>query len=193
MTDVTKIDEMLNKATARKAVREKAEGKAQLTPEQKQQAQEQKAQERAEAKAKRDEERASKKAAKEANARVPHTLKVERARAKLPQLTDRLEAVYNDVTVNYSAQEIAALSAHLTFFNREKSTELAAKSSYTPKAGDSVQITGGDPRYVGQIGTVAKAQRIRLYVQLDNGKKPVYLFVSDVAPVEGTQKVAANG
>jgi hypothetical protein len=134
--------------------------------------------ERATAKAERDTARAAKKAAKASEVKTPHMSKVAKAASKLPTLSAASEELFNDVTVNYSADQIAALAAHFTHFNRVKATERALNQKIS--TGDTVRIVGGDARYLGLTGEVSKAQRIRCYVTVAGAKKPVYLFTSDV-------------
>jgi hypothetical protein len=129
-------------------------------------------------KVQRDALRAEKKATREAAKSAPHMSKVDKAAEKLPVLTGNAEVLFRDITVNSSRDQITALAAHLTHFNRIQATERALKQNV--KTGDSVKIIGGDARYVGMTGTVDKSQRIRCYVNLEGVKKPVYLFTSDV-------------
>lgn len=135
--------------------------------------------------------RADKKATREAAKSAPHMSKVDKAAEKLPVLTGDAEKLYREITVNSSRDQITALAAHLTHFNRIQATERALKSSI--KTGDTVKIVGGDARYLNRTGTVDKAQRIRCYVVLEGINKPVYLFTSDVEVLTAETKVAANG
>ena len=134
--------------------------------------------ERATKKAERDIARSAKKAAKAAELKTPHMSKVAKAASKLPVLSAASEELFNDITVNYPADQIAALAAHFTHFNRVKATERALNQKIS--TGDAVRIVGGDARFLGMTGVVTKAQRIRCYVEVANAKKPVYLFTSDV-------------
>lgn len=134
--------------------------------------------ERATKKAEREAARAAKKAAKDADKRTPHMSKVEKAAAKLPTLNEQAQVALNDITANFSASMVSAIAAHLNHFNRVKATERAL--GQTISTGDTVRIVSGDSRFVGQTGTVSKAQRIRCYVEVAGAKKPVYLFTSDV-------------
>jgi len=136
--------------------------------------------ERAEKKAVRDAARAEKRAAKDSSRQPAHMRKVAKAAEKLGTLNDAAQLIFNEATANLSAAEVATLSLHLQHFNRVKATERALSQSI--EAGMSVTIIGGDPRFIGQTGTVFKAQRIRCYVTVAGAKKPVYLFTSDVQP-----------
>jgi hypothetical protein len=147
--------------------------------------------ERATKKAERELARAAKKAAKAAETKTPHMSKVEKAASKLPSLTATSEELFNDITVNYPSDQIAALAAHLTHFNRVKATERALNQKIA--TGDTVRIVGGDARFIGLVGEVAKAQRIRCYVEVAGAKKPVYLFTSDVELVSATSTEALTG
>ena len=136
-------------------------------------------------------EREARKAAK-ANDRQTgkpaHMKKVERAASKLPVLNDQMQLTFNEVTTNFSAEQITALALHLQHFNRVKATERAL--SQKVETGTSVRIIGGDPKFIGMTGTVSLARRIRCFVEVPGVKKPVYLFTSDV---EVLASVAATG
>lgn len=149
--------------------------------------------ERAAAKLQRDTERASKQAARKVERaakkaeklaaksnKTPHMSKVERAAAKLPQLSDAAQMSFNDITVNLDAASVAALAEHLMHFNRVQATTRALTQKLAE--GDQVRILSGC-RYVGSLGTVTKAQRIRCYIDIGR-EKPIYLFTSDVELVE---------
>lgn len=135
--------------------------------------------EREERKAKRDAERAQKNAEKLANRQPAHMKKVQKAAEKLGALGQAAELLFNEATTNLTAAELATLATHIQHFNRVKATERALTQKI--EAGATVTIVGGDPRYIGKTGTVAKAQRIRCYVTLEGQTKPIYLFTSDVA------------
>lgn len=139
-------------------------------------------QERAARKAERDAAREIKRAERAAARKAPHMSKVEKAAAKLPVLNSEAQITFGDITSNFTAGMVAALAAHLQHFNRVKATERALNQKV--EAGATVQIVSGDARYIGMQGTVAKAQRIRCYVEVPGFKKPVYLFTSDVQVVE---------
>lgn len=137
---------------------------------------------RAERKAKKEAERAAKVAEKAANRKPAHMSKVEKAAEKLPVLAETAQVLFGDATANLSRDQVAALALHLQHFNRVKATERALNTKI--EAGMTVRIVGGDPRYVGKVGTIEKAQRIRCYVEVDGLTKPVYCFTSDVEPCE---------
>lgn len=134
--------------------------------------------ERGEVKLKRDEMRAAKKAERDANRKPAHMSKVEKAAEKLPTLDPKATLTFNEITANFSASMVSALAAHLVHFNRVQATSRALNQKLS--AGDTVRIVSGDARYIGQTGTVSKAQRIRCYVEVEGAKKPIYLFTSDV-------------
>ena len=211
---VSEIDKALNAAKARKAGREgkpatagstekpakapKAakEPKAETTPkrprltdEQKAARETAKATERAEKKATRDAARAAKKAERDSAKQPAHMRKVVKAAERLGTLNDSAQLIFNEATANLTAADLATLALHIQHFNRVKATERALSQSI--EAGQSVTIVGGDPRFIGQTGTVTKAQRIRCYVEVTGAKKPVYLFTSDVVPAPAATKSAA--
>ena len=138
--------------------------------------------ERATRKADREAKRAAAKAAKASEAKTPHMSKVAKAASKLPALSASAQSTLDEITANFSAAEVAVLAAHLSHFNRVKATERALNQ--TVKVDDTVRIVGGDARFIGLVGTIAKAQRIRCYVTVEGAKKPVYLFTSEVELVE---------
>ena len=148
---------------------------------------------RAAAKAKRDAEREARRAAKTADAgskKSAHMKKVEKAGSKLPQLNSAAQEHFNELTTNLSRAQLAALALHLQHFNRVKATEMAAGRSY--KQGQSVRIVGGDPKFIGMQGTIDSARPLRCFVNVPGVRKPVYLFTSDIEPVEEAP-LAATG
>lgn len=163
---------------ARARAKEKNEQIAKLSPEERKKQQEEKKRQR---EAEREARRLQKQ--KEASERVPHMSKVERAAAKLPLLNQKAKDVFDNAIVNLSRDQLAALAMHIEHYNRVKATEAALKAKVTE--GMTVRIVGGDPRYIGLVGTVAKAQRIRCYVDLPDVSRPVYLFTSDVEQIVG--------
>ncbi len=202
---VSAIDQAISRAKARKAAKSgevEGEGKpakapkepkAPAEPKRPRRTDEEKAAiiaqrdaERATRKADREAKRAAAKAAKASEAKTPHMSKVDKAASKLPALSASAQSTLNEITANFTANftaaEVSALAAHLSHFNRVKATERAL--GQTIKADDTVRIVGGDARFIGLVGTVAKAQRIRCYVTVEGLKKPVYLFTSEVELVE---------
>jgi len=143
-------------------------------------------------KAQRDAERAARKAAKASQPKGPaHMKKLDRAAGKLPSLNDQMQLTFNEVTTNFSAEQITSLALHLQHFNRVKATERALGQKV--ETGFQVRIIGGDPRFIGMTGTVNKAQRIRCYVDIPGVRKPVYLFTSDVEVVTSQAATGTNG
>lgn len=146
--------------------------------------------EREAAKAKRDAEREAKKAEKVAAKKPAHMSKVEKAAEKLPALNADAETVFSDAVANLPAAQVAALALHLQHFNRVKATERAMTAKI--EEGLEVEIIGGDPRFIGKVGTVVKAGRLRCHVEVEGLDKNVYCFTSDVAPV-AAEEVEATG
>lgn len=213
---VTELDKALASVKARKAAKEgKAEGtttekpakaakapkepsapkRPRLTDEEKAARQATKDQERAAKKAAREEARAAKRAERDAAKQPAHMRKVQKAAEKLGTLNDAMQLLFNEATANGTAADVAALAAHLQHFNRVQATQRALGQAI--EAGMTVRIISGDTRFIGQTGTVFKAQRIRCYVNVEGAKKPVYLFTSDVEPVTeaatATSTAAAAG
>lgn len=148
---------------------------------------------RAAAKEKRDAERDARRAAKASDAgskKSAHMKKVEKAGSKLPQLNSAAQEHFNELTTNFSRAQLAAMALHLQHFNRVKATEMAAGRSY--KQGQSVRIVGGDPKFIGMQGTIDSARPLRCFVNVPGVRKPVYLFTSDIEPVEAAP-LAATG
>lgn len=138
---------------------------------------------RAEAKKLRDAEREARRAAKAVAPKGPvHMKKIAKAAAKLPALASEMQRLFDEATTNFSAEQVTALALHLQHFNRTQATERALGQRV--EAGSNVRIVGGDPRFIGKLGTVDRAQRIRCYVNVPGFKRPVYLFTSDVELVE---------
>jgi chemotaxis protein histidine kinase CheA len=202
---VSEIDKALNAAKARKQNREgkpaaaasstaekpakaakapkepSAPKRPRLTDEHKAEREAAKVAERAATKAARDEARAAKRAERDSTKQPAHMRKVAKAAERLGTLNESAQLIFNEATANLTAADLATLALHIQHFNRVKATERALTQTITE--GMSVSIVGGDPRFIGQTGTVTKAQRIRCYVQVTGAKKPVYLFTSDVQPV----------
>lgn len=135
--------------------------------------------ERAAKKAERDTARAAKIAERNANRAPAHMKKVAKAAEKLTALGQAAELLFNEATANLPGAELAALATHIQHFNRVKATERALNQEL--EVGQEVTIVGGDPRFIGKSGTLAKVQRIRCYVTVEGINKPVYLFTSDVS------------
>jgi multidrug efflux pump subunit AcrA (membrane-fusion protein) len=135
--------------------------------------------ERAAKKAERDAARTAKIAERNANRAPAHMKKVAKAAEKLTALGQAAELLFNEATANLPGAELAALATHIQHFNRVKATERALDQSL--EVGQEVTIVGGDPRFIGKTGTLAKVQRIRCYVTVEGINKPVYLFTSDVS------------
>jgi len=214
-TKLTDIDKALAAAKARKEAKAAAEANGEATPKASKPKKGEKAEkpEKAPAKAKKtdedraaekaerdaardarkavkDAEKASKLAEKLAAKKPAHMAKVLKAAEKLPKLNDVAEASLAELTANLSAAQLAALALHIQHFNRVKATERAL--SIKIEEGMSVNIIGGDPRYIGMSGTVTKAQRIRCYVEVEGAAKDVYCFTSDVEPVSAEESEATG-
>lgn len=152
---------------------------------------------RAEAKAAKlaqfEADRAARKAAREAKAAaraatktvvVPaHLKKVERAKAKLPQLNEEMQKEFNGIISNFGLPQLEALAMHLQLHTRTEKTLRATKGGPLP-LGATVTIIGGDPRFIGKTGTVVTSQKLRATVAVEGAKKPVYIYTSE-AKVNG--------
>lgn len=207
-----KIDALIAEAMAAKAKRapgekppKQAKVKAEKQPDpDKEAAKAQRETEREAAKAKRDAEREAKKGeraqAREAKktereakraeklaARQPaHLAKLEKARARLPKLTENGENVILAAQGQYSggvaltAAESMAVAEHLIFEARSQQTHAALGLKL--EEGSTVRVTTG--KFAGKTGTVEKASRIRCHVRIPGVDKIAYLFTSDVEVFE---------
>jgi hypothetical protein len=135
---------------------------------------------RAQRKAARDSDREKRKAEKAAaeEGKKSHMKKVERAASKLPALSSETASKLNELRLMLSNVELAALSAHI--LHHVRATATVAAAGKRPEVGAKVKIVGGDPKFVGKIGTVINSRPLRCFVEVDGAKKPLYLFNSEV-------------
>lgn len=201
--NVSAIDRALAAAKARKAVKEgltdaapmprKAE-KSEPKPDAaaKAAAKAEKEAQKAAKKAERDAAREARKAAKadKADKKPAHMKKVERALSKLPALSEATQLIFNEATCNLSAQQLDAMAQHILHHNRTMATVNAMKTEPL-RIGDTVRITGGDPKFVGMVGTVVKSRQLRAKIQVPGMEKLVYIFTGQAEPV--AQPAAAVG
>lgn len=150
--------------------------------------------ERAAAKAKMAAERSERRAAAEAKraavkaeraAKQPghgpvHMKKVDKAAARLPALSAEAQAKLTELRAELSNVEMTALALHMQHHVRVAATSAAHGRKFTN--GQKVRITGGDPRFIGQVGIIDQARNIRCFVNVEGAKKPVYVFTSDIEP-----------
>jgi hypothetical protein len=125
------------------------------------------------------------KAAVKAGKAPAHMSKVAKAAAKLPALGPDAQATLDSATAGLQLGQLSALAEHIRHFVRVKSTEQALGAKLS--VGQVVQIINGNPRFIGSTATVMKAQRIRCYVEVPGYDKKVYLFTSDVVPLDATE------
>jgi hypothetical protein len=207
-TKLSAIDKALAAAKARKAAKQTSESATAEPPPQKepkakktvntdfakQQKKEALAAARLAAKAVRDAERQKRREEKveaSASKKPVHMKKIETAAAKLPAITASEAArLYEEITTNFSQDQVAALALHLQHFVRAKATERALGQRVM--AGSKVRVVAGDARFVGKFGTVDRAQRIRCYVNIPGIKRPVYLFTSDVEVLQIQEPAVSN-
>ena len=138
----------------------------------------------------REERRLKREAEKSAKlaARAQKPSRLDKAAAGLPPLSEGASTLFNDATTNLNHSDLTALAAHLSYHLRAEATKAAATAKI--EEGTRVRITGGDAKWLGQIGLVVRAQRIRCFVALDaDPSRQVYLFLSDVTPVEDADEV----
>lgn len=157
-----------------------------LSDEEKTSREQAKARERAEKKAERDARREATKLERNVNKQPAHMRKVMKAAEKLPPLGQAAMLFLNEAQANLPAAELQAVALHIQHINRVSATQRALGRKI--EAGMRVRVIDGDPRFVGLVGTVTKAQRIRCYVEVEGAKKPIYLFTSAVEPVTEEQQ-----
>jgi len=193
--NVSAIDRALAAAKARKAAKEasspspmprKAE-KTEHKPdaEAKAAAKAEKEAQKAARKAEREVQRAARKAVKDANKadkKPAHMKKVERALSKLASLNEATQLLFNEITCNIGAAQIDALALHLQHYNRQMATVNAMKSQML-RIGETVRITGGDPKFIGMVGKVVKSRQLRAKVEVAGQKKLVYIFTGQAEVV----------
>ena len=141
-------------------------------------------------KSQRDERRLAKKVTL-SSGKQPHMKKIEKAFSTLPVINDETQLVINGITSSFSAAQITAIALHLQHFNRVKATERALNQTLTQ--GQRIRIVSGVQKYVGMVGTVDRAQRIRCFVSIPGVHKLVYLFTSDVELIEFEPAQQATG
>lgn len=121
-------------------------------------------------------------AAQAAQRGTPHMKKVNNARAKLPALNGESTKMYDEILSNFSVAQIEALSAHLALGARAKKTESAAVAARLP-LGATVRVTGGDPRYIGKVGTVVHSQKLRAKVEVPGLTRLVYIYNGEATEI----------
>lgn len=139
--------------------------------------------ERAERKAATEAKRAAAKAEREAKQqpRGPaHMKKVDKAAARLPVLSAAAQSKLNELRLELSNIDMTVLALHMQHIVRVAATAAAHGRKFVN--GQRVRFTGGDPRYIGQVGTIDQARNIRCFVNVTGAKKPVYVFTSDIEP-----------
>lgn len=189
-TNIEDIDAQIAKAREAKGQKPAGEKRVKLTSEERERRKALEIVAKAEKQAARDRQKAEREAAKAT--KVAHMSKVDKAAERLPTLSDVAKAAFSDLILNLTAADITTLTAHLLHFNREQATQRALTTQVA--VGDTVRIVSGEARYIGLVGKVSKAQRIRCYVDVEvNGStKQVYLFTSDVERQEAANDVVVE-
>jgi len=114
---------------------------------------------------------------------TPHLKKVNNARAKLPKMNGSVQESYDELVSNFAAGQLEALAAHLALAAREKKTVAAACAVRLP-LGATVTVTGGDPRWIGKVGTVVHSQPLRAKVQVPGMERLVYIYNGEASLIE---------
>jgi hypothetical protein len=145
------------------------------------------AKDREERKAKKEAEKAAKAAAK--TAKSANLSKVEKAKAKLPLLSDGATESYDLAVRDLNKGEIAALALHLQHYLREQATIASAGAKFA--VGQLVTvINSSDPRIIGKTAEITQTHRIRVHAKVEGFKGEFYLFNADVAPLAGASEEA---
>lgn len=135
---------------------------------------------RAERKAQRQADRDKRRAEKPAPAPA-HMKKVAKAAERLPALDESTASIFEDAKTNLNPAQLEALAAHIGHFCRASATVEAAGAKLA--VGQQVKIVkGAATRFIGAVGTVTKASRIRCLVKVPGFDKEAYLYTSDVVP-----------
>lgn len=205
--NISAIDRALAAAKARKAAKEGTDGEhmpkkaekagPKLNSEEKAAAKTLREQQKAAAKAERDaarearkQERAAAREAKRQSSDKPaHMKKVDRAFSKLPSLNEATQLIFNEATCNLSAQQLDALAQHVLHYNRKMAT-VNAMSSQMLRIGDTVRVTGGDPKFIGMVGKVVKSRQLRAKIEVPGQKNLVYIFTGQAEIIEANSTVA---
>jgi len=130
------------------------------------------------------------KAVEKIDKKPTHMKKVERALSKLPSLNEAAQLLFNEITCNLGASQIDALALHLHHYNRQMATVNAMKSQML-RIGETVRITGGDPKFIGMVGKVVKSRQLRAKVEVAGQKKLVYIFTGQAEALPAEASVAA--
>jgi hypothetical protein len=108
--------------------------------------------------------------------------KVNNARAKLPALNGESTKMYDEILSSFSVAQIEALSSHLALGARAKKTEAATRAPRLP-LGAMVRVSGGDPRYIGKVGTVVHSQKLHAKVEVPGMSRLVYIYNGEAVEI----------
>lgn len=115
--------------------------------------------------------------------RPPRVSKLDRAADRLPVLSEGASGFINSLDVG----DYLSVIKHLQF--KLRTTATVDNTQVGLKAGQVVRILGGNHKFVGQLGTITKARRVRCYVTPVGSERELYLLTGEVEAVE-TQTVA---
>lgn len=137
---------------------------------------------RAARKAAREEKKAAK--AAERAAKGSGDKLVEKALSKLPKLDENTAALVAQIVecTHAHSASLAAVIDHLKFAANVAGR--AQAKAVEVEAGDAVRIVGGNPKYVGMVGIVERAAKLRCHVAVPGKDTTIYLFNSDVEVVD---------
>lgn len=116
-----------------------------------------------------------------ATKRPPRIAKVDRAGKALSTMDEKTQQHFSTMIEQLERPQLQILVQHLRHHVRKASTLSALDKRL--EEGTLVKIVHGDPRFIGMSGLVKRARRIRCYIQVAGINKPIYLFTSDVEPV----------
>lgn len=147
-----------------------------------------------------EERKRKREANKKATANKPpkHSIKVQQARMRLPQLTEQAEKLLELVkTSGATLNEIEVLASHLQHYVREEKTAMSRNmaGNFPFNTGDMVQIVSAsqqrDQQYIGKTGKITGIQNIHVLVETDDNKT-LYLYLSDVTDIEFDAELASE-
>jgi hypothetical protein len=121
-------------------------------------------------------------AAKRAAKKPPHVVSLDKAEAKLPQLSERASYIFAEVTGALDIDDINALAQHLAHTVRKAAVKASLEGANV-EVGDTVRITVGPAKLIGKTGVVKSVKRIHCYLEVEGEKHEHYAYVSDVVKI----------
>lgn len=107
----------------------------------------------------------------------------------LPTLSDDTNDAFNAFKT-LEASDRTAFIANATEFMRAEASKVSKAAAASLEVGAQVRIVSGSAKHLNKVGTITEARRVRVFVAVEGSEKPIYLFASDVIPVEGIDESA---